>query len=89
MSERLCRIKLAVSEVEACPLGACPFWEAGGAVVQAGCGLERLPLELDRPDVAGYLVDLRHALESARTARERAEARRLMADLWPPELTGS
>jgi hypothetical protein len=89
VAERLCRIKLALSEVEACPQGACPFWEPGGAVLEAGCGLERLQLELDRPDLAEYLVGLRHALETARDSREREEARRALADLWPPELTGS
>lgn len=85
---KLCRIKLAVDEVEACPEGACPFWEAGGAVVASGCGLERLHLELDRPDLAGYLVDLRRALETARDERERLAARQAFAGLVPPELSG-
>jgi hypothetical protein len=85
---RLCRIKLALDELELCPEGACPFWEAGGAVLEAGCGLERLQLDLGRPDLAGYLVELRGALETARNASERNEARRAFAGLVPPELSG-
>ena len=88
VTERLCRIKLAVDEVEACPQGACPFWEHGGAVVESGCGLERLQLELDRPDLAEYLVGLRHLLETARDGREREAARQAFAGLVPPELSG-
>jgi len=88
VAEVLCRIKLAVDEVEACPQGECPFWEHGGAVIEPGCGLERLQLELDRPDLAEYLVNLRRTLESARDARERQVARKALDDLWPPELSG-
>jgi len=88
VTERLCRIKLTLGEVEACPQGACPFWEQGGAVVEADCGLERLGLELDRPDLAEYLGDLRTALEAARDAREREQARQAFAAIVPPELSG-
>ena len=84
----LCRIKLSLGDVEECPEGACPFWESGGAILQAGCGLERLRIDVDRPDLAAYLVDLRGALEAARDAREREEARRAFAGLVPPELAG-
>jgi hypothetical protein len=83
-----CRIKLAVGDVEPCPEGACPFWEQGGAIVEAGCGLERLRIDVGRPDLAAYLVDLRAALEAARDAREREEARQAFAGLVPPELSG-
>ena len=85
---RLCRIKFTLDEVEACPEGACPFWEHGGAVVESGCGLERLHLELDRPDLAEYLVELRQLLETARDERERQAARQAFAGLVPPELSG-
>ena len=84
----LCRIKLTIDEVEPCPEGACPFWEHGGAVIDAGCGLERLPIELDRTDVARHFVELRQALERARDEREREDARRAFAALVPPELSG-
>jgi hypothetical protein len=83
--DKLCRMKLTLGEVEACPEGACPFWETGGALVEEGCGLERLGLDLDRPDLAAYLLDVRTALEQARSVREREEARRLFAELVPPD----
>jgi hypothetical protein len=88
MTKRLCRIKLTLEEVELCPEGACPFWEHGGAVVESGCGLERLPIELDRPDMAEYLLGLRTALETARDEQERAAARATFAALTPPEFSG-
>ena len=88
VAEMLCRIKLAVDEAEACPQGMCPFWEHGNGVHEPGCGLERLPLELDRPDLAEYLVELRRSLETTRSAREREMARQALVDLWPPELSG-
>jgi hypothetical protein len=86
-SMRLCRIKLTLDEVEACPQGACPFWEHGGAVLESGCGLERLHIELDRADLAAYLVELRGTLEAARDEREREAARQALAGLVPPDLS--
>jgi hypothetical protein len=88
MARKLCRIKLTVSEVQACPEGACPFWEHGGAVLESRCGLERLQLDLDRADLAGYLVELREQLEAARDDQERRAARQAFAVLVPPELSG-
>ena len=87
MTRELCRIKLTLDEIEACPEGACPFWERGGAVLEAQCGLERLSLEFDRPDIARHFVELRGALERARDERERQEARRAFAAVVPPELS--
>ena len=83
-----CRIKHTLGVDEPCPEGACPFWEHGGAVVEAGCGLERLHVDVGRPDLAAYLDELRTSLETARDDRERAEARRAFAALVPPELSG-
>ena len=85
---RLCRIKLALDDVEACPEGACPYWETGGAIVEAGCGLERLPLDLANPDLALHLIELRNVLETVRDASERKAARQAFAGLVPPELSG-
>jgi hypothetical protein len=82
---KLCRMKLTLGEVEACPEGACPFWETGGALIDDGCGLERLGLDLERPDLAAYLLDLRAKLEQARSVREREEAQRAFAELVPPD----
>jgi hypothetical protein len=87
MTETLCRMKLTLGEVEACPQGACAFWEHGGAVLGSGCGLERLHLELDRSDLAVYFDELRRALEAARDDAERQAARQTFAALAPPELS--
>lgn len=83
-----CRITLTLEHVEACPEGACPFWEQGGAVIPAQCGLERLSLELDRPDIARHFLELRQTLERTRDERERHEAQRAFAAVAPPELSG-
>ena len=88
VAEKLCRIKLTLDVIEACPEGACPFWEPGGAVLDPGCGLERLAVDVDRPDLASYLGDIRARLEAARDERERAAARAAFAGLVPPELSG-
>jgi hypothetical protein len=87
MTEILCRMSSTLGEVEACPQGACPFWEHGGAVLESGCGLERLHLELDRADLAVYFDELRRALEAARDDTERQAARQAFAALAPPELS--
>jgi hypothetical protein len=85
---KLCTIQFAVGEVEACGQGACPFWEEGGAALDASCGLERLGLDLERPDVAGYLLELRSQLEIARSHEEQAEARRVFAAVVPADIAG-
>ena len=82
-----CRIKLTLDVAEPCPEGACPFWEHGGAVVGSGCGLERLGIDVARPDIALYLDELRTQLESARDEHERRAARQAFAGLVPPELS--
>jgi hypothetical protein len=85
---KLCTIEFAVGEVEACPQGACPFWEEGGAALDAGCGLDRLGLDIERPDVAEYLLELRNQLETARSREEQAEARRVFASVVPADIAG-
>ena len=74
----LCSLQFAVGRVEACPGEPCPFWEPGGAIVDAGCAVERLGLaaELDdRPDLAEYLLELRARLEQVRDSSEEREVR--------------
>ena len=85
---KLCTIQVAVGGVEACPEAACPLWEEGGAALDAACGLERLGLELERPDVAAYLLELRRTLETARSREEQAEARRVFASVVPADISG-
>jgi hypothetical protein len=48
------------------PRDACAFWEPGGAVVEAGCAVDRLALDVRRPDVASFLLELRERLELVR-----------------------
>jgi hypothetical protein len=64
---RNCTLRLAAQNVaEPCPRDLCAFWESGGAVVEAGCGLDRLGFDVRRPDVAAYLLELRERFEQAR-----------------------
>src|SRR6266540_5325444 len=43
---KLCALQDAAGRVEACPGEGCPFWEEGGAVLEGGCAIERLSLDL-------------------------------------------
>jgi hypothetical protein len=74
-----CHLHFTLGHVEACPGAACPFWE------RDACALELLGVELERPDVARYLLGLRHRLEHARDERERTLALEAFAELLPPE----
>ena len=48
MQPRGCMLGRRVGRPRACS-EQCPFWEAGGAVVAAGCALERILLEPEWP----------------------------------------
>lgn len=85
---KACKLHLALGEVEICPGPACSFWEEGGVALPPGCELERLGVDLDRADLARYLLDLRERLEAARDREERTAARQTFAGLVPPELSG-
>jgi len=85
---KACHLHLALGTVEACPGGACPFWEEGGIALPAGCELERLGIDLDRPDLAEYLLELREKLEAARDREEHDAARRAFGELVPPDFSG-
>ena len=85
---KVCHLHLTLGTVEACPGGACPFWEQGGVALPAGCELERLGIDLDSPDLAKYLLGLREQLEAARNREEREAARKAFAELVPPDLSG-
>jgi hypothetical protein len=89
MSERkICNLHFATGRVEACPEGACAFWEDGGAVRESGCAIERLGFDSGRRDLAGYLLELRTSLEEARGREEARLARATFAQLVPPDLSG-
>jgi hypothetical protein len=84
---QLCALELATGKREECPRSACAFWEEGGAVVESGCALDRVRVEFDaRPDVARYLLELRHNLESARFAEDLTRARNSVNEVLPPGL---
>jgi hypothetical protein len=59
-----CTLRLAAENVaEWCSRERCAFWEPGGAVIHAGCVIERLGVEVRRDDVAAFLLGLRRELE--------------------------
>jgi hypothetical protein len=73
---RSCRLESVVGRSEECPEDACPFWEPGGAVLAGRCAFEQIDLS-DNRDLAGFLLRIRTALETARTREDGHEARRL------------
>ena len=82
VTPKQCSLRAEVGARELCPGVACPFWEEGGAIVESGCGIERLGVPLARrPDLALLLLELRLAIESARTEVEEADAHRRFAEL--------
>lgn len=74
---RLCALQDAAGRVETCPGARCPFWEEGGAALEAGCGIERLALDLARPGLAQALLEERFVLDRARNGEEAAPVRSL------------
>jgi hypothetical protein len=73
-----CILRLAAdSTKEACPRERCAFWEAGGAVLDGGCVIERLGVDVRRPVLAVYLLETRERIERA---RDLAEAERAHAE---------
>jgi hypothetical protein len=71
--EPSCTLHLARGVVEPCTSERCAFWEPGGAVAPGGCLIERLGVDVRRPDLAAYLLETRERLEQARDLSE-AEA---------------
>lgn len=83
----LCPLQYAAGRVEACPGAACPFWEEGGAVVEAGCAVQRLGLPLEEgSDLVSWLLRVRTALREAGAPEERRAALHLFHLLLPPGL---
>jgi hypothetical protein len=74
----LCRLHSAVGRVERCPGAACPLWIVDTG--RSGCALAGIQAELTgSPGLAYYLLELRLALEGARTSEERMNARSLFS----------
>jgi hypothetical protein len=77
VASKECTLRLAADGVkEPCPRERCAFWEPGGAVLEGSCLIERLGVDVRRPDLAAYLLETRECLEQARdlAAAERAHA---------------
>jgi hypothetical protein len=89
MDERRCALHAAIGNDAECSHAWCAFWEKGGAVVEGGCEIERLGLDLSNVDLAHYLLDLRHTLEQARDEEAGERARRELTLLAPPDLSGA
>ncbi|HEY8107467.1 MAG TPA: hypothetical protein VIC70_02090 [Gaiellaceae bacterium] len=77
---RLCSLESAVGKREACPEGACPFWEPGGAVLDGRCAVEELDLAADAA-LAAWLLEIRARLASAESTAGVDAARRLFSHL--------
>jgi hypothetical protein len=77
---RLCSLEAAVGKVEACPEGACPFWEPGGAVLGGRCAFEQLDVVADAA-LATWLLELRERLASAESTVAADAARSLFGHL--------
>lgn len=82
-----CMLRLAAEgRVEQCPQEQCSLWEPGGAVVQGGCLIDRLGVDLHRPGLAAYLLEVCERLDRSRDlnaaeAAHREFSRRLGRDL--------
>jgi hypothetical protein len=65
--DETCKLDRVLGEIRACPREVCGLWEDGGRVLEGGCAVARLGLDLTgRPDLAAWLVGLRRELELAR-----------------------
>jgi len=74
---RTCTLRLvAQGQEELCPRERCALWEPGGAVVEGNCLVERLGVDVRRPELAAYLLETRERLEQARDLAEAEEAHR-------------
>jgi hypothetical protein len=71
-----CTLRLAAGVIEACRGERCAFWEPGGAVVEGGCLIERLGVDVRQADLAAYLLETRQRLEQPRALSEAQAAHR-------------
>jgi hypothetical protein len=77
---RLCTLEVAVGRREACPEGACPFWEPGGAALDGRCAFEELDVAADAA-LAGWLLEIRERLASAESTVAADAAHSLFSHL--------
>ena len=77
IEDKTCTLRRSAHGVsERCSHDRCGFWESGGAVLEGGCLIERLGIDLDRRDLATYLVDTLECLEQARNHAVAEQAHR-------------
>ena len=75
-----CTLRLvAQGQPERCQQERCAFWEPGGAVAPGACLIERLGVDVRRPDLATYLLETRDQLEEARNVVEAERVHREFA----------
>jgi hypothetical protein len=79
---RLCRLQYAANRIEDCPEGRCPFWEAGGAVLDARCAIDHVDID-SNPALVSWLLELRSRLEVAGLNDEPEAGWRLFHRLRP------
>jgi hypothetical protein len=77
---RLCSLEAALGRLEACPEGACPFWEPGGAALGGRCAFEQLDLAADAR-LATWMLEIRERLASAESTAAADEAHSLFSHL--------
>jgi hypothetical protein len=75
-ARRLCSLEAAVGKVEACPEGACPFWEVDGG----GCAFEQLDVVADSA-LAAWLLELRRRLAAAESTAAADEVHSFFSHL--------
>ena len=77
---KLCTLEATVGRHEACPEGACPFWEPGGAALDGRCAFEELDIEADA-SLATWLLEIRERLASAESTAAADEVHSLFSHL--------
>jgi hypothetical protein len=72
-----CTIRVvAEGKAEECPRDRCVFWEPRTPWTDGSCVLDRTGVDINRPDLAGYLIEVRDRLEQVRELSEAEEAHR-------------
>jgi hypothetical protein len=77
---RLCSLAAVVGKSEACPEGACPFWEPGGAALDGRCAFEALDVTADAA-LAAWLLEIRGRLAASESTVAADAARGLFYHL--------
>ena len=76
----LCSLEATVGKLAACPEGACPFWEPGGAALEGRCAFEALDIAADAT-LANWLLEIRERLASSESTVAADAARTLFRHL--------